>query len=198
MAIFLIFLVLTILVVLLSIFLIPVNLILEYESELVIKLKIFLFNFKLYKQSKEKESNLKEKKSVSSKQFKIAENIKKIGIVNFINIIIKSLKTSAEIAKETFDAIQINNLNLTLKIGGKDASAVAMMYGKVCSAVYPALGYISSLTPIKVYEISIQPEFTNEKTKLNFKLDVKVSIFCLFKVSFKYFKKLKNILNLNV
>jgi len=207
MAIFSVILLLTLIVliilaamILILIFFLPVNLIFEYDKFLIIKLKLFFFTFTLYKQSEgKKESDTEEeKKTDSSAPHNIVKNVQKRGLLSTLNLVIASLKSAGRIVKEVLENVQINNLSFLLKVGGKDASSAALSYGKACSTVYTLLGYISSIKPIETYDVSVQPEFTSEKVRLKFKLDIMIKIFYLLKVSFKYLKKLKNISNLDV
>ncbi len=195
----LIVLIVLVAILLIFIFFLPVNLIFEYDEYLIIKLKLFFFTFTLYKQSGEKKETAKEeKKTNSSAPRNIIKSAKKRGILSTLNWVAASLKSAGEIVKEVLKNVQVNNLSLLLKVGGKDASSAALSYGKACSIVYNLLGYISSIKPIETYDVLVQPEFTSEKVRLKFKLDIMIKIFYLLKVSFKYLKKLKNISNLDV
>ena len=59
-----------------------------------------------------------------------------------------------------YRAFVIENLKLLLKVSsGDDAAQNAIKYGKVCSAVYPSMGFICSNMKVKKYEVNVVPDF---------------------------------------
>ncbi len=56
-------------------------------------------------------------------------------------------------------------LKLYLTVGGSDAAETALLYGKICSAVFPAMGLITSTCKVKEYDCAVRPNFiAAEKT----------------------------------
>ena len=65
-----------------------------------------------------------------------------------------------------YRAFVIENLKLLLKVSsGDDAAQNAIKYGKVCSAVYPSMGFICSNMKVKKYEVNVVPDFISQENK---------------------------------
>lgn len=74
-----------------------------------------------------------------------------------------------------YRAFVIENLKLLLKVSsGDDAAQNAIKYGKVCSAVYPSMGFICSNMKVKKYEVNIVPDFISQENKAQFALSLSV------------------------
>ena len=74
-----------------------------------------------------------------------------------------------------YRAFVIENLKLLLKVSsGDDAARNAVKYGKVCSAVYPSMGFICSNMKVKKYEVNVVPDFISQENKAQFALSLSV------------------------
>ena len=74
-----------------------------------------------------------------------------------------------------YRAFVIENLRLFLKVSsGDDAAQNAIKYGKVCSAVYPSMGFICSNMKVKKYEVNVVPDFISQENKAQFALSLSV------------------------
>lgn len=74
-----------------------------------------------------------------------------------------------------YRAFVIENLRLLLKVSsGDDAAQNAIKYGKVCSAVYPSMGFICSNMKVKKYEVNVVPDFISQENKAQFALSLSV------------------------
>lgn len=74
-----------------------------------------------------------------------------------------------------YRAFVIENLRLLLKVSsGDDAAQNAIKYGKVCSAVYPSMGFICSNMKVKKYEVNAVPDFISQENKAQFALSLSV------------------------
>lgn len=74
-----------------------------------------------------------------------------------------------------YRAFVIENLKLLLKVSsGDDAAQNAIKYGKVCSAVYPSMGFICSNMKVKKYEVNVVPNFISQENKAQFALSLSV------------------------
>lgn len=74
-----------------------------------------------------------------------------------------------------YSAFVIENLKLLLKVSsGDDAAQNAIKYGKVCSAVYPSMGFICSNMKVKKYEVNVVPDFISQENKAQFALSLSV------------------------
>lgn len=74
-----------------------------------------------------------------------------------------------------YRAFVIENLKLLLKVSSRDDAAQnAIKYGKVCSAVYPSMGFICSNMKVKKYEVNVVPDFISQENKAQFALSLSV------------------------
>ena len=74
-----------------------------------------------------------------------------------------------------YRAFVIENLKLLLKVSsGDDAAQNAIKYGKVCSAVYPSMGFICSNMKVKKYEVNVVPDFISQENGAEFELALSV------------------------
>ncbi len=98
-----------------------------------------------------------------------------------------------------YRAFVIENLKLLLKVSsGDDAAQNAIKYGKVCSAVYPSMGFICSNMKVKKYEVHVVPDFILQENKAQFALSLSVrpikltnaAVVLAFRLLFKVLLKL--------
>lgn len=98
-----------------------------------------------------------------------------------------------------YRAFVIENLKLLLKVSsGDDAAQNAIKYGKVCSAVYPSMGFICSNMKVKKYEVNVVPDFISLENKAQFALSLSVrpikltnaAVVLAFRLLFKVLLKL--------
>ncbi|HZJ78598.1 MAG TPA: DUF2953 domain-containing protein, partial [Clostridia bacterium] len=54
-------------------------------------------------------------------------------------------------------------VNITVSKG--DAAQTAIEYGKICSQVFPAMGFICSNMKVKKYDLNISPDYLANKSK---------------------------------
>lgn len=133
------------------------------------------------------------------------------------NIIVSFYKNQGfsgviQLLKDTVNAINgmfggifrhfvFRELKLYMTVGAGDAAETAQLYGKTCSAVFPAMGLITSTCKVKEYDCGVHPNFMQaEKTAvfrvvLSFRpiFAIAAVIVMAFKLLFKVvFKLLKN------
>ncbi|MBQ3603752.1 MAG: DUF2953 domain-containing protein [Clostridia bacterium] len=64
-----------------------------------------------------------------------------------------------------FRHVVFDELKLYLTVGANDACETSMLYGKTCSAIFPAMGLITSTCKVKEYDCAVRPNFiAAEKT----------------------------------
>ena len=74
--------------------------------------------------------------------------------------------------------IRVHVLSLQVQVGKKDAAETALVYGKACSVVYPAVGTIAGLTRCRKYAVEVFPDFNEGQTEI--KGECRASIPLLF------------------
>ncbi len=162
---------------------IPVVLDLEYTdavrcraSWLFLKFELYPFPEKKKKEEKpkeeKKEEKPEEKKDEAPKPKK--ENFLKTfynnqglsGVIELLNNCVAALKRfSVKLIKR---AVIIKKFHLDVHITEDDAAATAIKYGKVCSGLYPSLGFICSNMKVKDYKVNVFADYCGKKTTVQF------------------------------
>ena len=170
----------------------PTHLIFNYEEKLKIKMKVLGIKINIFEKDKSKakrQTSTKKQKDQNPKKDKekrsLAENLKMVS---------KLLKTSKDALREIFEKITIEDLTFKLKVGGNQAFSVAVNYGHASAAVYSIFALVNSIKPPKDYEVLVSPDFSSEKSRINFNLELSGRLFYLIFVTLKYAKKINQII----
>lgn len=149
------------------------------------------------KQEKPKKEKTEESASPKSNIFKDFYNNQ--GFAATVNLIRTAAAQLGGFLKGVYRAFVIENLTVLLKVSaGDDAAQTAVKYGKVCSAVYPAMGFICSNMKVKQYDVNVVPDFISAENTATFKLSLSVRpikltnavIILAFRLIFKVLLKL--------
>ena len=125
------------------------------------------------KQEKPKKEKTEESASPKSNIFKDFYNNQ--GFAATVNLIRTAAAQLGGFLKGVYRAFVIENLTVLLKVSaGDDAAQTAVKYGKVCSAVYPAMGFICSNMKVKQYDVNVVPDFISAENTATFKLSLSV------------------------
>ena len=152
---------------------------------------------KISKQEKPKKEKTEESASPKSNIFKDFYNNQ--GFAATVNLIRTAAAQLGGFLKGVYRAFVIENLTVLLKVSaGDDAAQTDVKYGKVCSAVYPAMGFICSNMKVKQYDVNVVPDFISAENTATFKLSLSVRpikltnavIVLAFKLIFKVLLKL--------
>lgn len=162
---------------------IPVVLDLEYTDAVRCKVSWLFLKFTIYPfpEKKKKEENPKEEKNEEKSEEKKDEKPKPqkenflktfynnqglSGVIELLNNCVAALKRfSVRMIKK---AIIIKQFHLEIHITEDDAAATAIKYGKVCSGLYPSLGFICSNMKVKDYKVNVFADYCGEKTTVEF------------------------------
>ena len=121
----------------------------------------------------EKQAENPFKKLNREKGFKVALS----EITSFIKALILRIKKQLR-------HIKITRLCLGIKVATDDAALTAIYYGAVCSAVYPILSLLDSLSNIALKQIDIRADFESAKPDFAFSARVKLRLFFLLAAAF--------------
>ena len=125
------------------------------------------------KQEKPKKEKTEESASPKSNIFKDFYNNQ--GFAATVNLIRTAAAQLGGFLKGVYRAFVTENLTVLLKVSaGDDAAQTAVKYGKVCSAVYPAMGFICSNMKVKQYDVNVVPDFISAENTATFKLSLSV------------------------
>lgn len=170
----------------------PVNVYAEYKESFVLYVRWLFVKIYIYppadkkKQKPKKDKKPKEEKpqeespvEESATPAEPKENFIKTfynnqgvpGILELISNIAKKLGAGLKGIGRSF---YIRRLWLRINVGGGNSADAAISYGKMCSAVYPAMGYILSIVHSKNCSVKVQPDFLGRKTEGAFSLHLAV------------------------
>lgn len=97
-----------------------------------------------------------------------------------------------------FRHLVFRELKLYLRVGASDSAETAMLYGKTCSVVFPAMGLITGTCKVKDFGYGVEPNFIQPEKSAYFKVIVSMRpifvtnavIVLAFKLLFKVVIKL--------
>ena len=107
---------------------------------------------------KEKKKDKKEKKPGYLGRLKA-----KKGLSGIVSLFVEIAKLAGGLLKGLFSHIVIKRLNVGIALNSGDAASTAIMYGKLCSAVYPAVNVITAVTVCKDYQVTLEPIFDDDR-----------------------------------
>ncbi|MBQ8228553.1 MAG: DUF2953 domain-containing protein [Clostridia bacterium] len=186
------YIILGILLFLLVILSLPVNVYAEYKESFVLAVRWLFIKIYIYPPAdKKKKKPKKEKKPKEEKPKEETppeenatpaepkENFIKTfynnqgvtGILELISNIAKKLGSGLKGIGRSF---YIRRLWLRINVGDGNSANTAIKYGKMCSKVYPAMGYILSVVHSKNCSVKVQPDFLGGKTEGAFSLHLAV------------------------
>lgn len=123
--------------------------------------------------AKTKEENTKEPQKPKNNIFK--QFYENQGFDATLELIRTAASRLSGFMKRVYKAFVIEKLVLLLKVSsGDDAAHNAIKYGKVCSAVYPSLGFVCSNMKVKKYDVNVVPDFISGENKAFFELSLSV------------------------
>lgn len=161
----------------LTFFLLPMDLIFKYDKTIECILKFGFLKINLNKF----ENKLKINNSSSKTQKKIKKS--KINIKKSL----KLAKLFKNIFVQIIRKIKIKELNFVLNIGQEDAYYTAVRYGQANSVIYPFFRFIISKKNIKKYKILVNPNFNTFKTELYFKINLRANFLSMIVIILKIF-----------
>ncbi len=186
------FVLLGLLALLVILLLVPVRLRVRYETELAATLWVLCVPVRLASKKEKPKTEQKADKPKPKKDAKPGKEEKKKKDVLALKQHAKELKENGvaaavewlkEVAQRVLKAadrllaaITVTNLAARVDVAGEDAAQTALTYGKICGAVYPALGVVESKLKVKKQDVQIAPAFCLEKTRFCFDVRLKVSV----------------------
>ncbi len=156
----------------------------SYRDELLIKARILGIPVTLFpgrekpekpKQEKPGKKPSKRKKRREAEQEKLLDlsrMLKEDGIGGTLHYFRELAAMLMKAARRALRAITIRKLWLRIHIGGDDASTVAIQYGRVCAALFPAVELVGGLVKIGKRDIEVTPAFLSENSGAQ--LDIRI------------------------
>lgn len=173
------YILLGILLLLLLICFIRVQVFAHYDDDLKLSLKVLFFQIVLLppkekpekkpekpkkkKPDKDKEDKPKEEKEKEKKPSYLSKLKDKKGVTGLISLFKEIAKIAVGALKGIFSHIVFKKLDVGIAYNGGDAATTAVEYGKICSAFYPAINVLTSVTVCKSYNVTLEPIFDDER-----------------------------------
>lgn len=166
----------------------PIRLDVSYDGDKwEAKIKILFFSIDLLNSRFSKNSKTKNNDEKKSK-FKNFENVYKF---------FASFKSLINAAKRMFvlaiKKITVEDLLLEISVGADDAAKTSVVYGNICSAVYPVTAWLMKIKEPKSYKIFVSPNFLSDKIDFRMSLIVKTNILSLLIVGIEILKTMKSL-----
>lgn len=190
----------------------------HYEDDVAVSIKWLFLKFNILPKSEEKKPK-KEKKKKEEKPKEESEVIpepkkkkqdnmfvrfyRNRGVEGVVQLLKDAVKALGGMFKRIGRAFLFEELFISLTVGTGDSAETAIKYGKTCSAVFPAMGFIVNNMRIEKYSIDVIPDFINGSNvaKLHTRISVRpiklinaviiVAFELLFKVVIKLLKHSK-------
>ncbi len=159
----------------------PVKIRLDYTDRLSVIIRFLFLKFrisppdkeKIEKEDKKKTSKTGTGKKGGKKNFlhTLYEEEGFSGALHFLQAIADILKDAA---KGILSHLVICLMDVRLIIAGEDAANTAVLYGGVCSAVFPLLSWICSCAKVRKYHADIRPDFIASKSRAEIALEFSI------------------------
>lgn len=172
-----------------------VRLVINFDDDLCVYLSFLFFTYRIYpeKPKKSKSKRRKSKKSKNTKaeaSTKSEEPKKEDTVVSKLWAIRKVLLTTIEkfLGKVHFKFVKLNAV-----VGCENAAATALLYGAVSQGVaylIEVLDNISNVDISKRSEISVKSDFVSQKSSLDGKIVLYISVVHLLYVLAEFLKKM--------
>ena len=191
------YIILAVIALIVILFSIKVSVTAVYDETFTLDIKWFFIKLRIYPEDEEKKAKKEAKKaekeqkkknpkkekpkkekteeSASPKSNIFRDFYNNQGFAATVNLIRTAAAQLGGFLKGVYRAFVIENLTVLLKVSaGDDAAQTAVKYGKVCSAVYPAMGFICSNMKVKQYDVNVVPDFISAENTATFKLSLSV------------------------
>ena len=174
--------VLVILSVLAGLLLLPIGVKFYFFGQTFFKVKYA--GITVYKQSPQKEENAEP----PSEEKSAAENTEKenfflklksrLGVTGAIKALFGLVSAVLSKLKKFLRYVSFKVLKINIAVGSDNAAATAIEYGSVCTAVYPAVSIITSVSRVKFKQVDIRSDFNSENTTFVCSAELSVPLVC--------------------
>ncbi len=173
---------LLLLVVLLVLF-VPVYARVTYEDELCVRARVLGVPITLLpsKDVPEEQERTPEKKAKPQKPSKtkelldeVSRSFKEDGVAATLQYLGELAKLAGQAVGRVLRSITVDKLDLELIVADGDADATAILYGQVCSVLYPAFAAIAGVIKVRKRNLRVEPNFLLENSTV--RADVRLHI----------------------
>ena len=177
---------------------IPVGINLVLEDELRVYLRVLFLKFKLYPSKKKKFNQRKHEKKKKKKESAKSSVLKERDEIKSKPTLLENISTITEIVRTFFKHfskhLHVKLTKIHIKIATPDAAETAILYGAVSGAVACLVELIDSITNlgrIKQSSIAVEPDFLSEKSSARLNISLYINSFgaiiVILRTLIKYF-----------
>lgn len=189
---FYIYLIIALVLLIMFFLFLPINVVINYSKKLKINITILGIEINIPVQNKSKQEKSRDNNVTNennkTKKFRTKSKFKKQKSKNILSLSMSIFKIGSRSFVNIIRGLNVKDFTLNIKVSGTDSAHTALLYGKVCSLVYPFCSILISEAAPKNYSINISPNFLGEKSEVFFNLHFCGKIFQILK-SLLYFVK---------
>ena len=131
------------------------------------------------KKPKKKPAPKKDAGKKAKKPSYLARLREKKGLSGLVSLLASLARIASGALKGLFSHTVIMKLDVGIALSGEDAATVAVNYGRLCAAVYPAVNVIAAATICRDYHVSVEPVFDPDRPT-EFYADIHAGIRVIF------------------
>ena len=199
---------------------VKVTLLMSYDSEFKLSVKWLFIKLKILpkkekedkpkkektkkeKPKKEKDKTEEEKNEEKAEEKPKKDNIlvafyKNQGLSGVIQLLNDTVSAIGGMFGSIFKHMIFHELKLHITVGTDDSAETAILYGKTCSSVFPAMGLITSTCKVKEFGCRVDPNFIEPEKSAKFNVVLSIRpifitnavVVLAFKLLFKVVLKL--------
>lgn len=177
----LLFILISLIVLFLLLLFLPVSLDLDYNKKILMNVRFCGFKiFSNNKPQKQSEPSQESEKNIPKNSDNFLNNIyKEKGLIGTVRYLSGLTKIIINKIKYILRFIKIRKLRFLLSVATPQASETAVIYGAVCSAVYPCFSALFSYTDCKAEKIDVSADFDSKTPDFKFSFTVSTILLIL-------------------
>lgn len=168
-----------------------VTLVISFDEDFFYKVKflgVTVYKDKTKEKNKDKKPKQEGKTGKKNKDSLFSRFKKKYGFVGAVKEFFIFFKNVISHTEQLRDYIKFRKVCLDVNIAGSDAAKTAFDYGLVCTAAYPVLSFLETVTNLEYKSINIKSDFEGSASKFTFSALIKSNLFFLLKIAFAIYK----------
>ena len=155
----------------------PVSVEAEFEEEFSARVRYLFVRYRIYpRPEKPEKKEPKEAPPAEKKPSKLRELLRKRGLSGFLELAREFSRIALGGAKKLLSHTVVDRLALDLAVGGDDAAAGALNYGRAGAAVSTARGALLSAAKCKKPRVEVAPDFVGGKSAVHFRVRLKIRL----------------------
>lgn len=201
-ALYIILAVLAFIILLLSL---PVGVYVQYSSELIITIRYLFIKKNIDLNKAEEKEEIEKVEQDTEKEIekispiaKLKKLIKNIGAKEFLEIVKQLTALTSKSFLKILKRVNVKLLDVYFLASEENAAETALLYGKACAIVYPAVAELANITSCKKYTVTVDANYQIKKSAVDAKINIKIhpifvvgQAICLLLKALPYLNKLR-------